>query len=121
MTLTKQYSWEELCGLTLEKIQGSLKATEIPTFKKWFMKREKVGYLFDYQMILRCFRIWQELEQGLDHFLVIAGREGFGKSTFSFQIAAWVNPNGFGLNNICYGTKSYLDILSRKAKECLDE
>ena len=78
MTLEKQMSWEELCEQTISKLSRKLKPSEVPSFRRWFMYREKVGYLFDYILILRCFRIWQELEQGLDHFIVISGREGLG-------------------------------------------
>jgi len=120
MVLENKYSWDELCEKTLFKLQEKLKEKEIPTFKKWFMERERIGYLFDYQMVLRCFRIWQELQKGLDHFMVLSGREGFGKSTFSFQIASWVNPD-FNLNNVCYGVRDYLDVLSRKVGEYANE
>ncbi len=117
--LEKEMPWDKLCIHVLGKIGGKLKKNEIPIFKRWFMDRECLGYLFDYILILRCFKIWQELKDGLDHFIIICGREGFGKSTLSFQIAAWVNPQGFNLKNVCYGAKDYLDILGRKAEENL--
>ncbi len=116
MPLEEKYNWKELCDLTLGRIKQYLKPREEATFKKWFMAREQLGYLFDYQMILRAFRIWQELKDGLDHFIVISGREGFGKSTFAIQLAAWVNPN-FTMSSICYGARGYLDVLGRKAEE----
>lgn len=115
--LTDTMNWEEICEHTLTKIGHKLKQGEVSIFRKWFAEREKVGYLFDQTMILRCFRIWQDLQKGLDHFIVISGREGFGKTTLSFQIAAWVNPDGFDIGNVCYGAKSYIDILSKKAEE----
>ena len=108
-------TWEEIHDHIYSQIGHQLKKSEDKTFKKWFMYREKIGFLFDSIMILRCFRIWQEIQKHLDHFIVISGREGFGKTTLSFQIAAWVNPDGFELGNVCYGAKRYLDILSIKA------
>lgn len=114
--LEEQYTWVELFNHIFPKIKRKLKPSEHTQFKKWFMKRECVGYFFDPVMILRCFRIWQDLQKDLDHFVVISGREGFGKTTFSFQIASWVNPN-FNLDNVAYGVKRYLDIMHRKQKE----
>jgi hypothetical protein len=112
----------ELCEHVLTKIGHKLKSEELETFKKWFIYRvEKVGYLFDYLLVLRCFRIWQELCAGLDHFIVIEGREGFGKSTLSFQIAAWISPDSFDINHICYSAKDYISILQKEAEKKLTE
>jgi len=113
-------TWKELYNHTLKQIGEKIKPSETTTFKKWFMEREKIGKRFDSVMVLRCFRIWQQLKNKLDHFIVLCGREGFGKSTFSFQIASWVNPN-FDMDNICYGAQSYLNILGKKAKSCVDD
>jgi len=112
--LDQEMNWEELCEYTIKQLGNGLKPKETIMFRKWFIEREVVGKLFDPILTLRCFRIWKELNDNLDHFVVICGREGFGKTTLSFQIAAWVNPN-FDLTNVCYGAKHYLDILSKKA------
>ena len=112
--LTDRMTWGELCSHVLTKIH--IKEDELPMFRKWFMKRECVGYLIDPLMIKRCFFIWKELKNNLDHFIVLCGREGFGKSTLSFAIAAWINPS-FDLKNVCYGSKQYLDLLHEKQKE----
>lgn len=114
--LLDDMDWEQLCEHVLSKVGHQLKAKEIPTFRRWFIEREKIGYLFDYIMVLRCFRIWQELKDGLDHFIVISGREGYGKSTLSFQMAAWINPN-FRLKHITYDAKQYLDLMGEKAEQ----
>ena len=113
--LTEQMSWSELADYTINKLARFLEPSEHKTFKAWFLKREHIGHFFDYGLILRCFRICQEVENNLDHFIVIVGREGLGKSTLSFQIAAWINPN-FVIEHICYGAKAYLDILRKKAR-----
>ncbi|MFC1704715.1 hypothetical protein ACFLZ6_00115 [Nanoarchaeota archaeon] len=116
VSLEDKYNWSELCDITVGKIEHKLKQKEVPSFKKWFMQREGIGYRFDYQLVLRAYRIWQELQNNLDHFAVISGREGFGKSTLALQLASWVNPN-FQLTNVCYGAKSFLDILGNRADE----
>lgn len=115
--LENTMSWEEVHDHLFLKIGRKINKADRPIFKKWFMEREFLGLSFDAIMVLRCFRIWQEIEKGLDHFVVISGREGYGKSTLSFQIAAWINPKGFGLKNICYSAKEYLSVLSKKSEE----
>ncbi len=115
--LEEGMTWEEIYEHIHIKIGHKLKVTEQTTFKKWFMEREGIGYLFDPILILRCFRIWQDLQRDLDHFIVCSGREGYGKTTLSFAVAAWVTPKGFSLDNVCYGAKRYLDILSKKVEE----
>lgn len=108
-------SWEEICEHVLSKLPTkNFLEKNHPSFRKWFMKRESLGYSLDPLTILRCYFITQELENKLDHFVVIGGREGLGKSTLSFMIAAWVNPS-FNLDNVCYGAKEYLNILKKKA------
>jgi len=59
--LDQKYTWQQLCDRTLTKIQQGLKPGEHNKFKQWFMERETLGYLFDYQLILRCYKIWKEL------------------------------------------------------------
>lgn len=107
-------SWSELCDHVMLKIGKNLKPKEVNEFRKWFMLREQIGYRFEPALILRCFKIWQDLKNHLDHFIVISGREGYGKSTLALQLACWVTPN-FTLKNICYGAKSYITQLSEKA------
>ena len=115
--LDQQFNnWSELCDYVFSKIGNKLGKKDQGTFKKWFMARERVGWLIDIGMVLRCYFIWKELMKGLDHFIVISGREGCGKTTLSFGISAWVTPNGFDLENVCYGAKQYLDILGKKSE-----
>lgn len=115
--LEDNMNWSQLCDHTIDKI--NLSSKDEPVFRRWFMSREKVGYRLDPITIFRCFNIWKELKNNLDHFIVISGREGYGKSTLSFHIAAWVTPDGFDMGNVCYGARQYLDILDLKAKESL--
>lgn len=131
MTLTNTMSWKEICEHVLGKIGHKIPAAQHDKFRRWFGVREKLGYLFDPVMILRVWTICQELESGLDHFVCLCGREGKGKSTLSFQLAAWVNPDGFSQKNIVFGAAQYLQVLKDKLDNpalkgksesvCLDE
>lgn len=107
------YTWEELAERVIRKT--NIKQADQPRFRKWWQERKHLGWMFDDIMIKRCFNIWKDLENELDHFVVLSGREGIGKSTFSFQLASMINPN-FTLKNIAYGVREYLKILERKSK-----
>lgn len=109
-------SWNEICDRVINKIGSALKSdSEIKQFKTWFMEREIIGYRFDPMLILKSYYIGKQLHKNLDHFIVVCGKEGYGKSTIAFQIASWVNPN-FNLNNITYSANGYINILKRKAQ-----
>lgn len=81
-------------------------------FKRWFMAREKLGLRFDYILIHRAYKIWQNLQNEGDHFSLIVGDEGTGKSTLGAQFCAWISPN-MNLEDISYNMKSYV----KKLKE----
>lgn len=115
MTLTNNMTWAELYEQTYSKLKDKIKKAEVTTFKNWFMEREKLGYCFDYVLVYRCFNIWKELKNNLDHFVVITGREGLGKSTLAMQMICWIDPN-FTLDNITYDAGGFIDILSKKAE-----
>lgn len=117
-TLEKEYTWPELCDLVLARLKEKIPAKEHTQFRKWFMEREKIGFLFDYKMVLRCYNIWKELKNNLDHFIVISGREGLGKSTLAMQIASWIEPS-FSTKDICYNAENFLEILRNRANESL--
>ena len=113
--LTDTMNWEEIAVHVMNRLEGSIKKPEQAKFKKWFLAREGVGYLIDPTLILRAYNIWKEIKNHLDHFVCIEGREGFGKTTLAFALAAWVDPS-FCLTNVCYGAQDYLEILSKKAE-----
>lgn len=107
-------TWPEICEQTIKKLSKSLgKDDEVNRFRKWFMEREVVGYRFDPIMIFRCYNIWKDLNKDYDHFVVLCGREGSGKTTFGSQIASWIYPK-FRIDNIVYGTGEYLKALKAK-------
>ena len=112
-SLEQQYpDWNDLCDHILTKI--TIKKGEQKKFREWFMEREPLGLRFDPKMIKRCYFIWKELKKGLDHFIVICGREGWGKSTLAINIAAWIDPR-FTKARIVSNTQEYLEQLHKKA------
>lgn len=118
--LEDRMSWKELFIHIFPKVKSELKKNEYKQFQEWFMEREKVGYLFDPVLVLRCYHIWKELSSGLDHFIVIEGREGTGKSTIAAQVVAWVALDGFTVNNICTTLRDFVSVLDERYKECQD-
>lgn len=108
-------TWEEIYELTYSKLKENIKKEEITSFKNWFMEREKLGYCFDYFLVYRCFKIWKELKNNLDHFVVISGREGLGKSTLAIQMMSWIYPE-LTLDNVTYNAEGFIDLLSKKAE-----
>lgn len=110
-------TWAELCEQTIKKLSKPLgNDEEVIKFRKWFMEREQVGYRFDPIMIYRCYNIWKDLKSDYDHFIVICGREGTGKTTFGTQIASWIHPT-FKIENVVYGTGEYLKALKSKMSQ----
>lgn len=124
--LEETMSWKELAELTAKRIEENIiiyikknqkKKWNRQKFLEWFMERENVGYRFDYQLIYHTYRIWQQLMDEDDYFLVLCGAEGSGKSTLAFQLAAWISPNTFSLDWSCYNTYDYIKLMKKVAKE----
>jgi len=116
-SLEQSMTWSELCDHTINKLKGHFKTEkDIRQFKDWFMLREKVGYRFDAVLIFRAYNIWKDLHNNLDHFAVICGREGFGKTTLSVQLASWVDPD-FSCDSIVYGSSAYVKVLQSKMEK----
>lgn len=113
--LELKYTWSELALQVANKLP--LKSVEeYHNFLKWFSQREHIGYLFDRLLILRLYRISQELQKDYDHFMVIVGREGSGKTTLMMQCAAWLCPH-MTLSSIKYSAETYLDFVNERIKE----
>lgn len=118
--LDKKYSWEELQDIIRERIE---KTQFIPKdkfqpsiFKKWFMEREKVGMCFDWRMVARAYMIWRDIQKEKDHFTVIIGPEGSGKTTMEAQLGATVSPS-MSLNDLCFTMHTYISKLKDIAKD----
>lgn len=105
-------TWEEICEHVLEKIRPIKKEDY---FRKWFMEKEKVGYLFDYLLIKRIYNTHLNLLDDYDHFAVITGIEGSGKSTMAVQMCSWMDPN-FNAERICFSPKQFIHALKTSEK-----
>jgi energy-coupling factor transporter ATP-binding protein EcfA2 len=46
-------------------------------------------------------------KKNYDGFVLVVGREGFGKSTIALQLAKYCDPN-FGLDNVCFTAEQFL-------------
>jgi hypothetical protein len=112
----KEYTWEELANMVGDKIEQSkmLQDFNKKRFKQWFMLREKVGLRFDWKLISRAYHICQQLDKHNDHFTIIVGDEGTGKTTMAAQFCSWVSPN-MNIDDFCYNMPDYVDKLKRIA------
>lgn len=81
------------------------------SFARWLQSRQNVGIRFDDMLIYRAYRIWCELHDEGDHFTVVSGPEGKGKSTLAIQLASLVSPN-FDTNDICYTARQLVEKLT---------
>ena len=101
-------SWEELLNHWLKKFprfKGNSK------FKNWFMANKKNGWLFDRMMIARCYKMHCDLvNKNKDHFCLVTGQEGTGKSTLAIQMGAWIDPD-FTAKNVCFTAFEYIQQL----------
>lgn len=114
MTLTNQYSWQEICDKKVAELKraGKLqKQSDEKNFRDWFMSKEKLGIAFDTLLIYKCWRIQKRLKKKYDNIIVIAGSEGTGKSILALNICAWVSPD-FNKENIVFHEGQYFDNLS---------
>lgn len=112
--LEKKYTWEDLGSLTadrIEKYQLIKKGWNRKKFLEWFMIRKKLGYLFDWKLIARAYKIWTDLNTESDHFTCIVGSEGSGKSTLAVQFMSWISPNA-ALDDITYTMNQFISKMS---------
>lgn len=106
--LTDSMSWEEI----VEKIMQESKSTN-PSFKKWLLSKKNTGgFFFNSLLYSRLFNIQKAVtEKNADHFIVICGKEGTGKSTLAIQIAAMLDPD-FKVGKICFKMSDYIQQLN---------
>ena len=112
--LEDKMTWEELVERTISKIDRYKPAGfNKKHFKKWMMKRKGRGYLFDYLLIWKCYNISKSLADDYDHFMIIAGKEGTGKSTLAIQICSWIDLS-FNPKRICFNIRQFLKELAER-------
>lgn len=105
--LIEEKSWKEI----VEHIVYKSKNWK-PDFKKWLLSKEYLGgYFFNPLLYSRLYNIKKSInEDDMDHFIVVTGKEGTGKSTLAVQIASLVDPT-FNLNRVCFKMADYLNQL----------
>lgn len=85
-------------------------------FNSWVKEKDLGNILFDPFLYLKGYNIQKKVnEQDRDHFIVISGKEGEGKSTIAIQLACVLDPS-FCLSRICYEMADFLRML-RVAKK----
>lgn len=99
--LEEKYSWEELSDYVLERVNRKSRKLNKKVFTQFFMERKEVGYQFDSELIGRCYFIWKKLQENRDHFMIISGPEGEGKSWTALKVCSWIDP-GFNHQRICF-------------------
>lgn len=111
--LESKFSWEEIYQKFIDRfpsMEGS------PRFKQWFMNNVRNGWLFDRVLVARCYKIYDELvTKDTDHFMLIVGKEGSGKTTLAMQSAAWIDPD-FNLDNVCFTPEHYVEMVKSAKK-----
>ena len=106
-------TWQERFNLMKERTPNFVKKKG---FKKWFFSNEKNGWLFDTRLVQKCFNIYMDIsvKQDKDHFMLIVGGEGMGKSTLGLQVCSWIDPD-FTPKKVCFTGKDYINQV-KKAK-----
>ena len=95
--LTDRMTWAEIVEQTAARTGYS----NNNDFKNWMLSKESCGYIFDYFLWGHCYAIQKKLSTNRDHFTVIVGSEGSGKSTMGMQACSVISPR-FSKDNICY-------------------
>lgn len=105
--LTELFNWDEI----VNKIYNDVKKNK-PQFKAWLKTKENLGgYFFDSYMHYKLYNVQKVINQDdFDHFIVVCGKEGTGKSTLAIQMACMIDPN-FKLTNICFKMYDFLEQL----------
>ena len=120
MKLEDQYSWKELSVLIADRIEKTrfitAKTWNRQRFIDWFMQREKIGLVFDWRMVARCYTVWKLLQDEADSFTVITSREGMGKSSLGIQMCAFISPN-MNMDDIVFDMPDYINKLKGITKD----
>lgn len=103
-------TWPEIVDIILRENE----AEDDKKFKEWLMSKEGIGYNFSFRMWRAAYNVYKKLNDDYDHFTVIVGREGKGKSTLGLKFCAAVSPT-FSLKHICFSMEDFIQGL-REAK-----
>jgi len=88
--LTDDMTWEEIT----EKIMRESDEPNNNKFRKWLLSKKRLGgYFFNSILWNNCFEVYKKINfTDDDHFYMITGKEGVGKSTLAQQIACVIDP-----------------------------
>ena len=105
------YSWEEIGNLFADRIEKTgfiaQKEWKRSDFLKWFELRKKIGIRFDWRLVARAYVIGKSLQDEHDHFTVVVGGEGDGKTTIMAQFLSWTAPD-MVLNDFVFSMPQYI-------------
>ena len=111
-SVRKNNTWPEIVELILKKT----KCENDYRFKSWLMKKEHIGYHFDYFLWLHAYGIYKKINgKDNDHFTCISGVEGCGKSVLALLLSSTVSPT-FSMKHICFSIQDFFDIVNTAEK-----
>ena len=94
-----QLPWNEIVDKTYNRLVRLGFDCKEKDFKEWMMTKKDIEYPFSPPMWGRCYFISKQLQNDYDHFTVILGKPGLGKSVLGLQVCSIVSPD-FRLNNL---------------------
>lgn len=106
MTLTNQYTWDEVVNNIANQIEARNSKFKRNEFVKWYKTKEYAGKPFDPTLIYMNHKIYKRLYDDKDNVTVIAGIEGDGKTTLGINSCSLVSEN-FNFPATCF-TKNEL-------------
>ena len=80
-------------------------------FQEWLKSKMCFGFLFDAKTYWYCYKVSEKLQQDYDHFSVISGLEGTGKSTLTSLLAVIVSPT-MSMGHVCYEPEDFIKALT---------
>lgn len=112
MGIRKSKTWPEIVELILEHS----KEEDNKRFREWLFSKEFIGYHADYFLWRQAYGIQKKINtEDNDHFTVIAGIEGSGKSLLGLIMAAMVSPT-FSMKHICFSISDFLKVIKEVKK-----
>lgn len=106
------YTWDEVGEIYYNDISymiGERKKDKKEWVAWWAKQKVKSGgkTFFGKKTYAYCFNVYRKLRRNTDHFTVVVGKEGRGKSTLAAQLAVTVSDT-FGKGSILFEPEDYL-------------
>jgi len=122
------FSWEEYGVYTYNKIKKHMKGLnklKKEDFLEWFMERKhfqhqmedgtfKYNPSFDFTLVYHAYIIQKKLYNDYDNWTIVAGKEGYGKSTLGINFCKWVTPD-FDNSKVVISAQQFNEVF-RQAK-----